>query len=239
MANSINFNQHFPGIIQIINYIAGPVADYLKIGKANGPFPDFKAQCPLCGGKNCAVFLGYYYRTQVVIAWIIWYHFPIRRFRCRRKGPHQPTHRTFSLLPHWLVPYYQHGLGMILEAIRLHRQHGNHFTQTKDAFSERGQNTDLPLENQQIRNFIRLLVKAFHQLCAVPELKPQLHQTGCFYPHDPLASVLEFSAHYQSPRSYHPGIPKAEKLSPDFFYHWQDGDYFPRQFLFGTPSQKC
>ena len=175
----------------------------------------------------------------MIIGFTLYLDFPIPRFICYAKGPRQPQHRTFSLLPHWLVPYQRYSLEMMAETLRIQQQHNGNFAKTQEAIAlgRKGKH-DLPLENKQILGFIRIFFEAFLKLCAVPELKQQMRQTGCFAPHDPVAAILDFSARCQSPLTHHIRSTCAENLSHDFFFQWQSGDLFSRQFLFGTPSQK-
>ena len=30
-------------------------------------FPDYNSSCPLCGGENCAVRIGFYHRKKVIV----------------------------------------------------------------------------------------------------------------------------------------------------------------------------
>ena len=61
--------------------------------------PDYRSRCPLCGGKECAVRHGLYFRKVVGRDGELWERFPVPRFLCRRRGPGKPTAVTFSVLP--------------------------------------------------------------------------------------------------------------------------------------------
>ncbi|MCI0512104.1 hypothetical protein L0128_02720 [candidate division KSB1 bacterium] len=63
------------------------------------PNPDARPCCPICGGVDCPLFIGVYYRQQVVINFNIYQHFPGMRFLCRDKGSLNSKHKTFSLYP--------------------------------------------------------------------------------------------------------------------------------------------
>jgi hypothetical protein len=197
-------------------------------------------QCPLCGGKACPQRIGYYKRKKVIIGFVIYYNFPIARYRCQRKGAIVPGHRTFSLLPHWLVPYRQHACDAIIETVKHVHQSGDSLEQTKQVICNQGRDTDIPLDNQQILDFTRLCGEGFHKLCATPALKRQLQDSRCFNSQNPVDAVLNFIGCYQSPLTltHQPNVSNIEKLRLDFFYHFQTGPYFQRLFLFGTPSQR-
>ena len=74
----------------------------------------------------------------------------------------------------------------------------------------------------------------------VPEIKKKIVTFGVFQSDHPMKTTIDFIDRYQSPMagSYHMQTSNIEKLSMDFFFHYQTGDYASRDFLFGTPSQK-
>ena len=166
--------------------------------------------------------------------------FPIVRYICHRKGFLDPPHRTFSVLPHWLAPYHQHGIDVICETVKHQHQRGNSFVQTQQDISIHGTDKDFPLENQQILDFKQLLKETFHKLCTIPTLKTQLEDSGCFNSKDPVGTVLRFIEQYQTPltKTYPRHFSNLEKLNLDFLFHYQATPYFERFFLIGTPSQK-
>ncbi len=80
--------------------------------------PDFSCKCPICGGANCACYLGYYIRTAICpITGFSVPDLPVLRFLCSRKGTTIVCdHVTFSLLPLVLVPYRQLSLKFMVLA---------------------------------------------------------------------------------------------------------------------------
>lgn len=76
--------------------------------------PDFRDQCPLCGGRNCAVRHGLYYRRVLDRCGRIHERFPIPRFRCSRRGQREPEAVTFSVLPDQLLPRRSLSLPLML-----------------------------------------------------------------------------------------------------------------------------
>jgi hypothetical protein len=83
--------------------------------------PDFSKQCPICGGVDCATFLGYYLRIAICPLTGFWApDLPVLRYRCHDKGDARVCdHVTFSLLPHELVPFRQLSLDFMVRAIWL------------------------------------------------------------------------------------------------------------------------
>lgn len=81
--------------------------------------PDFSDKCPICGGIDCAAFLGCYIRIAICPLTGFWApDLPILRYRCHEKGDVKVCdHITFSLLPHVLVPFRQLSLDFMVMAI--------------------------------------------------------------------------------------------------------------------------
>ena len=164
---------------------------------------------------------------------------PIPRWLCQRKGLRQSTHRTFSLLPHPLIPYHSFALNDIQEVVRFKDQTDKTLEQTKSYISCQGLTTDLSLENNQIYNFQHLFSEAYSKLNAVAEIK-QLITEEAYTSQGPIDTVLKFVEGYQSPflNSLDFQASNIEKLALDYFFQFQSGPYMERHFLFGTPSQK-
>ena len=203
-------------------------------------FPDYRACCPLCGGENCAVRIGFYKRKKVIVDNNIYKRVPIARWLCQRKGSRMPQHKTFSLLPFPLIPYHRHGLNVIVDTVNFHRHHGASLEQTKSFISSSGVNTDIPLENNQIHDFMKIITQALLKLTSIAELKQQISQASFWDSSDPIGTMLNFIAGYQSCCSTTSQLhaSPAEQLALDFLYHFQTNDYFDRHFLFGAPSQQ-
>ncbi len=156
------------------------------------------------------------------------------------KRKKKSTHKTFSLLPYPLIPYHRHGLNVIVDIVNFHHHNGSSLVQTKDFISDKGVNTDLPLENNQIHDFMNIFSQALLKLTTIPELKQQISQASYWDSSDPIKTMLQFINNYESrflsTQKLHAS--NAEQLALDFLYHFQTDDYFQRHFLFGTPSQK-
>ena len=168
------------------------------------------------------------------------YKIPIARYRCERKGQQKiTTHRTFSLLPHWLVPYHQHDLNIMLDTLNYHHQApGCTFEQTKEFISSRGVNDDISLENYHIHHFSHLFDSAFYKQASTPEARQHIDRNNLA--HDPVDFMLQEINNYQSPfqTTQAMNMSNIEKLAWDFLFNFQTGPLFNRHFLFGIPSQK-
>lgn len=72
-------------------------------------FPSFSDKCPICGAKNCAVRIGYYWRWVYIFKLKIKLYIPVARYLCRGKNKSKSIlksiHKTFSLLPSQIIPY--------------------------------------------------------------------------------------------------------------------------------------
>lgn len=203
-------------------------------------FPDYSSSCPLCGGENCAVRIGFYERKLVIVDNRIYENVPIARWLCQQKGLRIPQHQTFSLLPYPLIPYHRHGLNVIVDTVNFHHHQSASLEQTKSYISRNGVNNDIPLENNQIHDFNKIFTQALLKLTTIAELNQQISQTSYWDSGDPIAIMLKFINDYESrflsTQQLHAS--PAEQLALDFLYHFQTNDYFDRHFLFGTPSQK-
>jgi len=217
------------------------MADYIATAKHTYEFTDFSDQCPLCGGKNCVVRIGFYYRKKIVFEFNSYENVPIARWLCQKKGHLKVKHRTFSLLPCALIPYHSHDLNLISETVKhKQQQEGTTFENVKSYISDKGIDTDIALENNQINDFQKIITNAFTKLMAIPELKQRIEKADSFQSRYPITTVLNFIDSYQSPFLTTANLKTSniEKLACDFFFNFQSGCYFDRHFLFGTPSQK-
>jgi hypothetical protein len=88
----------------------------VKAGKFT--FPDFHDCCPICHSRKCAVRIGYYYRNVIQIQEKTEENYqqriPVARFLCREIKKPKYKHRTFSLLPDNLIPYYSYTIDTLI-----------------------------------------------------------------------------------------------------------------------------
>lgn len=94
--------------IQISYFFIQSIHEYRqKIKTDEWKFPEFTDYCPICGGKNCAVRIGYYYRYYIDIETEVILFIAIARYKCQRIGKPKLKDKTFSLLPYVLIPYHK------------------------------------------------------------------------------------------------------------------------------------
>jgi hypothetical protein len=91
------------------------MAEYLQFLK-NPSLKFWSEPCPLCGAECCAKCLGVYVRRRVYCPGVVSEDVAIARFVCRRPNRDEPagTHRTFSLLPIFLIPYVRYSLDLTM-----------------------------------------------------------------------------------------------------------------------------
>ena len=102
------------------------------------PIPDFSEKCPICGGVDCATFLGYYIRIAICPMTGFWApDLPVLRYRCHDKGDARVCdHVTFSLLPHELIPFRQLPLNFMVRAIWLKVSRHLSYTRALDVIED-------------------------------------------------------------------------------------------------------
>lgn len=103
-----------------------------------------------------------------------------------------------------------------------------------------GVDDTIEIEDHQLHGFEEIFEQAFTKLTTNLQLKDLFDQQESSLLHNPVSAVLGFGSKYQTPFLTTVSLPGTcvEKLGLDFFFHYQDGHYFFRHFLFGTPSQK-
>ena len=69
--------------------------------------------CPICGERDCWRPISPYWRNVIQLLPYREEQVPVARFQCRT------TEKTFSLLPHWLVPYHRYTIASMLFALLL------------------------------------------------------------------------------------------------------------------------
>ncbi len=128
------------------------VGIYLRI-------PNFKKDCPLCRGANCAVRHGLYHRCVVDADGSLIERFPIPRFRCRRRGPLRAKAVTFSVLPAALVPRRRFSLALMLLIVHLVGRRPS-IPQVLDDLAERERGT-LVVEETTVYRLLSLFARVY------------------------------------------------------------------------------
>lgn len=199
---------------------------------------DFKERCPLCGGKGCAKFIGYYYRCVVDEKGTYFKAFPIARYLCRGRGTARIVkHRTFSLLPYQLVSYSKYSIPFIINALKRVYCGGSSVERLLDylASFEPGQYIDLSASAfYAFRSFI---LKCINKLLAVGFYKEARELSGIQSRSDNqrIKVFLVFAEEFTCSK-IDPAIRGPCALGYDYYIkgggHIKNG-----HFLFGTPSQ--
>jgi hypothetical protein len=196
--------------------------------------------CPLCGAERCAKFLQFYTRATVYFDNAVYQDVPIGRFICCRLNPNVPpeTHRTFSLLPHPLVPYSPYALNTTIALAAALAEHADNAYQTSQTLASAYKN--LNPDPTTLGRIKGRLVEALRKLQRLPEKFQQiLHQNKSSNSRslETLADLLTLLVSYHSQVLI--GVSGACGLSYDWFYVFQAAlPYMQRDFLVGTPSQK-
>jgi hypothetical protein len=204
----------------------------VHLGLAN----DFTHRCPLCGGRDCAQFIGYYYRGVIDEKGTYYKAFPIARYLCNGKGTQQPVrHRTFSLLPYQLVPYSKYSIPFILNALKKVYGEDSSVKEFLDYLAGFGTQEYIDLSASAFYAFRAFILTAIDKMLAMgfyKEITAQL-QTSC---EGQRIRVFLFFAEGFICSKTDPEIRGPCALGYD--YYMQDGGYMRNaHFLFGTPSQ--
>ena len=154
-------------------------------------------------------------------------------------------HRTFSLLPHPLIPYSPYALDTSVELVTALTDHAGNAYQTSQTLASTYENLN-PIPTTLGRLKDRLL-EALDKLRCLPEkfqqmIKPNQGANGRTL--ETLADFITLLVNYHSPAcgigvSGRKALSGACGLSYDWFYVFQaELPYMARNFLVGTPSQK-
>ena len=219
--------------IQIPYHIKVSLQEYYK-NFDTWIIPDFSDKCPICGGVDCATFLGHYIRIAICpMTGFSVPDLPVLRYLCHDKGNARVCdHITFSLLPHELVPFRQLSLDFMVRAIWFKVSRHLSLTRVMDIIEDELNNLGDVADFINISTMIswqRMILTAF-ELFMSADVKmvsrfyyKQLQNTGG------LKLFLEILINHQSRSSGH------SIRGPDVFtrnYYRQSG-----VFLFGRASQ--
>lgn len=135
--SSFNKEHRKKSPIQIPYHIKVGLQEYYK-SFDTWVIPDFSDKCPICGGADCATFLGYYVRIATCpVTGFSAPDLPVLRYRCHDKGNARVCdHVTFSLLPHELVPFRQLSLNFMVKAIWFKASRHLSFTRAMDVIED-------------------------------------------------------------------------------------------------------
>jgi len=193
--------------------------------------------CPICHGIDCAQFIGYYERPVIDERGTYFKAFPVARFVCHRKGG-KPliNHKTFSLLPHQLVPYSKYSIPFIfkvLKSIYVDDQSIMEIQTYFSRFNKTGIYLDLPASS--INRFKKFFLEMINKLLSSAYYRnaEKLLQESCNK--NLIKAFIKFAEGFCCYKM-HPRIRGPCALSYDFYLKgggWLQNSHF----LFGTPSQ--
>jgi len=237
-------NSNLP-TIQIIVATECKISEYYKKVKGKKtdifsildlPF-DFHSSCPICQGIDCAQFIGYYERPVINEKGTYYKAFPVARFLCNRKGG-KPLikHKTFSLLPHQLIPYSKYSIDFILKTLKSHyvdEQSVMEIQTYLSGFNKEGIYFDLPASS--VNRFKKFILEVINKLLSSGYYQDaeKLLQESCTK--NPIKTFIKFAESFYCYKT-NPRIRGPCALSYDFYLKgggWLQNSYF----LFGTPSQ--
>jgi hypothetical protein len=187
---------------------------------------------------NCATYLGCYVRKRLHFGDRVYDDVAIIRFECQRLQPDVPagSHRTFSLLPCPLIPYHSYTIPLSLEIAQTLTQQQGHASQTAHLVAQRF--FEANPERATVLRLGRVIHAAMDKLDHMAATFEVLgwHRCPKAFP-ERLADFIRFVQRYRSQELQEHGICA---LCYDYFYRFQNQRlYMQRDFLFGTPSQKC
>jgi len=217
--------------IQIKYVLTISISDYYyMVLRKEWEFPSFSSECPICGGSNCCVRIGYYYRYVLSLEEEILLLIPIARYLCKRKNKPKIEDKTFSLLPDCLIPYMQPTIDTLMQVI------GNKLIKKKTTeeivsqFYYRIYEVELNLSSSTLRSYYELFeqtaqkIKTFLREREKDDCPEQILHT--------LIDVYWYLSEFKDPQyGKGPG-------SCSLWYHESLGGYRNNAyFLFGTPYQ--
>jgi hypothetical protein len=197
---------------------------------------DVYNRCPICGGMNCAQFIGYYVRKVVDENGKKYDDFPIARFLCNRKGTEViVNHKTFSLLPFQLIPYHKYCIDFMVKTLKLRYVDGHSIYDTLDNLAISGEDS-LSTGAGQVIDFAVMVKEAIDKILArgyYHEFDEKIFQDSSLK--EQIKNFIEFSEEFECVKVDSP-IEGPCALGYDFYL--SGGGYLRNaHFLFGTPSQ--
>lgn len=231
--------------IQIPYHIKVSLQEYYK-NFDTWLIPNFSDKCPICGGIDCATFLGHYIRIAICpMTGFSVPDLPVLRYLCHDKGDTRVCdHITFSLLPNELVPFRQLSLNFMVRAIWFKVSRHLSLTRVLDIIEDELNNLGDVADFINISTMIswqRMILAAFELLMSADvNMVSKFHYEQLQDTTD-LKLFLNLLINYQSQSSNHP-IRGPTAFAWD--YYQQSGGseqhaYFLRVtfWLFGRASQ--
>ena len=198
---------------------------------------DLRERCPLCGGKDCARFIGYYTRIVIDEHGTYFKEFPIARYICEGKGKRRQTgHKTFSLLPYQLVPYTRYSIPFIIKSLQARYEEGLSIIELQDYVAGFGKDDILQISADQFINFKQIVLEAVHRITATGHYQELAKEVLSRSTEQQIVVVfIAFASRFECCK-VEPSIRGPCGLGYDFYLN-EGGFAEGAHFLFGTPSQ--
>ena len=197
---------------------------------------DFSVCCPLCGGIECAQFMGYYYRGVVDEKGTFYKAFPIGRFLCKGKGSDfKVKHRTFSLLPYQLVPYSKYSLPFILKILKERYVQAHSIKAIQDYLAGSQEGIYMDLSTSGIHAFKDFILKSINKLLSSGYYPAAEEVLQVFSDAKRIRRFIGFAEVFCCHKT-EPSVRGPCALAYDFYVQ-SGGPFGNGYFLFGSPSQ--
>jgi hypothetical protein len=197
---------------------------------------DFAHNCPLCGGKDCVKFIGYYYRGVIDEKGTYYKEFPIARYLCTRKGIAVfVKDRTFSLLPYQLIPYTKYSIPFVIYSLRKLYDEDSSVKELLDYLAgvETGQYIDL--SSSTFYAFKAFILACITKILAVGFYKEVASSLQSPSEKERIKVFLVFVEDFICGKA---SVLIRGPCALGYDYYMANGGYLKNgHFLFGTPSQ--
>jgi hypothetical protein len=192
-----------------------------KVELEEWEFPDFRDRCPLCEGSDCPKRIGYYDRGVTEESGEQ-YRIKIARYLCHRKGAQNSLHRTFSLLPYQLIPYFSHTIDLSVDIVNFWLE-GNSILEVQDYAGILGVEEPLDISSSTLYRLKEIMEEAFDKAVIQGDYEGYLEGGLEGF----LKVCKEFDYQLEDRELVGP-------LAISLDYYYRSGGYF----LFGAPSQQ-
>lgn len=190
----------------------------------------------MCGGKDCAQFIGYYFRGVIDEKGTYYKAFPIARYLCTRKrSALTVTHRTFSLLPYQLVPYTKYSIPFIIGCLGKVYGEDTSVKGLLDYLASFGAGQYIELSTSTFHAFKAFILTCIDKMLAIGFYKEVESALQSPSGRQRIKVFLAFAEEFTCHKTDHV-IRGPCALGYD--YYLSNGGYFRNgHFLFGVPSQ--
>lgn len=216
--------------IQLIYKINCNLSVYRKKTENNQwDFPDFTDKCPICHGKDCAVKHGFYLRLIIDLENKFFFFILIARYKCRRKQKprNNLVDKTFSLLPHLLIPYISLTIDSFMLII------ANHVIKKLSAFELQEILDNYHIDEERLYNIDIRHFKLYSNIFIETLFKLNQFIEKHKIRAGPFSGSKNMNNAYIFLKNYKSGFPDFSV----YYYQKEGGALKNAQFLYGRPYQ--